>query len=360
MLVRRSCLARCCALALVLTLVPIPSAGAAVVFSGFPAAQEQALRSDLAKSLFPFDSLLDVVVQPDDLSEGVLGLAVSDGNVYLDEDAFSDTTVRTFAFLHELSHQIDYQLLQPAERGLFYSAAGFGDAVEVGDGFTDPDWYDPSRAHAEIPAEQFASAVPLVVWPVSQGNVFVGADGACIGWEGGEGCAAPLATTLAIVNSVLAQHGLPALDRKRQVSKPLLQESFIPPQLGSAPDEWRLHEPIAGVTAIDTSLTALAALKGVRPSRSSVLRVRLAAAGGALPGFTVRLDYRNGSGWWRLGVLETNNKGSVVYRFRPKGWRPTALRVTFIGTANLRGASLVVPVGYGKTPTRSAKRSHRP
>src|SRR3990172_6484080 len=165
-------------------LLGVPAAQAAVVFKGFSAKRERVLRSDLAKSAFPFSALLDVVVKPGDLPEGALGLATSNGLVILDE-------VRTFALLHELSHQLDYQVLEDAERGLYYEAAGFGSAGEV-HGYADRDWYDEALSHGEIPAEQFASAVPLVAWSAVEGNTFVAQDGTCLGWEGGEGCRASL------------------------------------------------------------------------------------------------------------------------------------------------------------------------
>src|SRR3972149_6142878 len=109
-------------------LLGVPAAQAAVVFKGFSAKRERVLRSDLAKSAFPFSALLDVVVKPGDPPEGALGLAASNGLVILDEDAFASDEVRTFALLHELSHQLDYQVLEDAERGLYYEAAGFGSA----------------------------------------------------------------------------------------------------------------------------------------------------------------------------------------------------------------------------------------
>ena len=133
-----------------------------MVFQGFSAKREQALKRDLAKGLLPFSSLVDTVVRPKNLPPGVLGLATSRGDVYLSPVVFTAEDVRAFALLHELSHQqLDFQVLSRAERGTFFAAAGFGAATEI-KGFSDPDWYNPRLLHHEIPAEQFASAVPLV------------------------------------------------------------------------------------------------------------------------------------------------------------------------------------------------------
>lgn len=339
----RSPLLRLPAAFLAVALVAAPAAQAAIAFKGFSAQRSNALRSDLAKSLFPFSTLLDVVVVPGDLPPGALGLATSRGQIILDEEAFASPEVRTFALLHELSHQIDYQLLRDGERGRFYEAAGFGQASAIR-GYADPDWYDESLPHDRIGAEQFASAIPLVVWPASKGNTYVAADGTCIGWEQGEGCAAPLEEVRAIVDAVLAQQGLPPLGGSSGDTG-VFRESFVPPRT-AAPAERTLRAPDAGVPAVATSLAAVASLAGVTKKKASVLRVRLRGPGGALPGVTVVLDYRDKDGWWQLGELTTDLQGEIAYRFRAKGWRPTAFRVTFVGAANLQGASVLVPVRY--------------
>jgi len=324
-------------------LLGVPAAQAAVVFKGFSAKRERVLRSDLAKSAFPFSALLDVVVKPGDLPEGALGLATSNGLVILDEDAFASDEVRTFALLHELSHQLDYQVLEDAERGLYYEAAGFGSAGEV-HGYADRDWYDEALSHGEIPAEQFASAVPLVAWSAAEGNAFVAQDGTCLGWQGGEGCRASLDVVRTIVDVVLAKHGLAPLGGAAEGK---LVETFVPP-MTAAPVERSLPAPDPAVAPVATSLAAVERLSKVSRKRHSVLRVRLAASLGALPDAPLVLDVQVKGGWYELGTLRTDGAGEIAYRFRPKGWRPTAFRVTFAGAANLSGASLVVPVAYAK------------
>jgi len=325
-------------------LLGAPAVQAAVVFKGFSAKRERALRSDLAKSAFPFSALVDVVVKPGDLPEGALGLATSNGLVILDDDAFASDRVRTFALLHELSHQIDYQVLEDAERGLYYEAAGFGSADAVR-GFDDRDWYDETLSHGEIPAEQFASAVPLVAWSVTDGNTFVSQDGTCLGWEAGEGCRASLEVVRTILDVVLAKHGLAPLGGLAQAGK--LVETFVPP-MTAAPAERPLLALDASVVPVATSLTAVEPLAKVSKKKYSVLRVRLAGPLGALPDAAVVLDVQVKGGWYELGTLRTDGAGEIAYRFRPKGWRPTAFRLTFAGAANLSGASLVVPVGYAR------------
>jgi hypothetical protein len=326
-------------------LLAAPAAQSAVVFKGFSAKRAHLLRSDLGKSSFPFSALLDVVVKPGDLPKGALGLATSNGVVVLDEEVFVSPEVRTFALLHELSHQIDYQLMDDAGRGRFYEAAGFGAASDV-TGYADHDWYDGKLVHAQIPAEQFASAVPLVVWPVAGGDTYVGEDGSCIGWEGGEGCRAPLDVVRAIVDAILAQHGLPSLGGDVGSSKTFV-EAFVPP-MTAAPGERPLRTPDAGVASIATTLTAAVPLAGVTAKKEAALRVRLAGPLGAVPDASVVLDVQVKGTWWELATLLTNAAGEVTYRFRAKGWKPTAFRLTFAGAANLAGSSLVVPVAYAK------------
>ncbi len=97
------------------------------------------------------------------------------------------------------------------ERQRFYAAAGFGPGIDVS-GFADPHWNHgalvDAEAHASAPAEQWASAFPLVVWA---GSPFVSADGTCLGWgRTREGCRATLTDTRAIVDEVLAGLGLSA------------------------------------------------------------------------------------------------------------------------------------------------------
>ena len=326
-------------------LLAAPVAEGAVVFKGFSAKRAYLLRSDLKKSSFPLSALLDVVVKPGNLPQGALGLATSNGVVVLDEAAFASPEARTFALLHELSHQIDYQLLDDAGRGLFYEAAGFGAASDV-TGYADHDWYDTKLTHAQIPAEQFASAVPLVIWPVAEGDTYIGEDGSCIGWEGGEGCRAPLDVVQAIVDAILGQHGLPPLGGDIGSSKAFV-ETFVPP-MTAAPVDRPLRAPDAGVSPIATTLAAIAPLAGVTTKKESVLRARLAGPLGAVPDASVVLDVKVKGTWWELATFTTNAAGEVTYRFRAKGWRPTAFRLTFVGAANLAGSSLVVPVAYAK------------
>ena len=322
-----------------------PGAQSAVVFKGFSAKRAYLLRSDLKKSSFPLADLLDVVVKPGDLPQGALGLATSNGVVVLDEAAFASPEVRAFALLHELSHQIDYQLLDDAGRGLFYEAAGFGAAVDV-TGYADRDWHDGKLAHAEIAAEQFASAVPLVVWPVEAGDLYVGEDGSCTGWEGGEGCRAPLEVVRGIVDEILAGHGLPPLGGVVGAREAFV-ETFVPP-MTAAPRERAIAVPEPGVSPIATTLTATGALAGVTAKREARLRARLVGPLGAVPDAGVVLDVQVKGTWWELATLRTDAGGEVSYRFRAKGWKPTAFRLTFAGTANLAGSSLVVPVAYAK------------
>ena len=331
------------AAALAAALLGVPAAQAAVVFKGFSADQKSALESDLGRSLFPFSALLDVVVKPGDLPDGALGLATSNGLVVLDAEALASDGVRTFALLHELSHQVDYQLLRDSERGRFYEAAGFGRAREVR-GYADVDWYDGGLAHDQIPAEQFASAFPLAVWPVERGNTYVAADGACIGWEAGEGCRAQLDVVRAIVNAILAQNGRAPLEGFTTES---FVETYVPP-MSAAPAERELRAPDAGITPIATSLAAVEPLTGATKKKESVLRVRLSAPLGAVPDAAATLDVQVKGVWYQLRELRTDGAGEIAYRFRPKGWRPTAFRVTFAGAANLSGASLVVPIEYKK------------
>jgi hypothetical protein len=333
---------RALVLVLLAMLAAVPAAHASIAFRGFSKSEEKGLRSDLAKSMFPYASLLTVTVRPKDLPEGLLGLATSDHAVYLDPNAFEAPTIRTFAFLHELSHQIDFQLLPDSERSRYYEAAGFGPGTDVS-AFTNPRWYDPGAEHGRIPAEQWASAVPLVVWPVSAGDPYVRDDGTCLGWEGGEGCAAPLAIVRDILDGVLAKHGLTPLGT---VAPPVL-ESFVPPRL-PAPATRSLRPPDPGVPPVPTQLAPVAGLSGVSGSRWNVLRVRLAGTAGPMAGATVVVDYKDATGWYELVTVTTSKDGEVVYRFRPTGWKPTAFRVTFAGAANLAGASVVVPVAYGR------------
>ena len=90
-------------------------------------------------------------MRPRDLPAGALGVAGSNGTVFLDPAVFGDARLRAFALLHELSHHIDFQLLTNDERGRYYEAAGFGAADRV-EGFDDVDWYDGSLPHDLIPA----------------------------------------------------------------------------------------------------------------------------------------------------------------------------------------------------------------
>jgi len=330
---------------LVAALLLVPGAQAGVAFKGFSTKRANALRADLGKSVFPYPAFVDVVVKPGDLPEGSLGLASSDGVIVLDEDAFVSDDVRAFALLHELSHQLDYQVLRNAERGRFYQAAGFGKASEV-DGYADKSWYNPGLSHDKIPAEQFASAIPLVAWPASNGNPFVGDDGACLGWEGGEGCAAPLSEVRAIVDALLSQKGLGPLENS-EPDAVTPGESFVPLSV-AAPQERVLRPPDAGVTPVPTVLSSLTPLTGVSSKRESALRVRLKGSLGVLPGVRVMVDFQDGNSWRQLSELVTDRAGEITYLFRPKGWHPTAFRVTFLGAANLVGNSLVVDVAYAK------------
>jgi hypothetical protein len=332
----------CCLLA---ALVAAPGAQGAVVFRGFSKNREAALRADLSRSLLPYGALVDAIVRPRDLPPGALGLAGSNGTVYLDPSVFRDARVRAFALLHELAHHIDFQVLTVAERGRYYEAGGFGSPDRVS-GFDDPDWYDGSLRRDLIPAEQWASAVPLVAWPAARGNPFLGADGSCIGWEAGEGCAAPLDVVREILNSVLARRGLAPLGADSTPAAPPAAELFVPPRV-EAPAERTLRPPDPGATPIATSLVAGTGLKA-SPKRASVVRVRLDGPGGPLPGVTVVLDYRDATGWWQLAELQTDAAGEISYRFRPKGWKPLAFRVTFGGLASLTGSTLVVPVAYAR------------
>lgn len=336
-------LRRTVATSLLVAFVAAPVAQATIVFKGFSAKREAALRSDLGKSLFPFSSLLTVTVKPGDLPEGTLGLASDDHTVILDGDAFKDDALRTFAFMHELSHEVDFQILEDSERGRFYEAAGFGKASAI-KSYKDTDWFDSTLEHDRIPAEQFASAIPLVVWPVSAGNSFVAEDGTCIGWEKGEGCAAPLTVVRELVNAALSQEGFPPLASSGP-SNELLEETFVPPKV-AAPAERPLRTPDGGPAPVATSLAAIAPLTGVTSKEESLLRARLSGPLGALPSATVILDYQDADGWWQVAELRTNRAGEATYRFRPKGWRPTAFRLTFAGSANVAGASLVVPISY--------------
>lgn len=329
---------------LAVALLGVPAAQAAVLFKGFSAKRERALQGDLARSAFPFSALLDVVVKPGDLPEGALGLATSNGLVVLGEAAFASDAVRTFALLHELSHQLDYQVLEDAERVLFYESAGFGGADAIR-GYADRDWYDETLAHGEIPAEQFASAVPLVVWSAAEGNTFVAQDGTCLGWEGGEGCRAPFDVVRTILDVVLAKHDLTPLGGRAGAAK--LVESFVPP-MTVAPADRPLAARDGSAVTVSTSLTAVEPLVRASKKRQSVLRVRLAGPLGAVPDAAVVLDVQVKGQWYELATLRTDGAGDVSYRFRPTGWRPTAFRLTFVGVANLSGASLVVPVGYAK------------
>jgi hypothetical protein len=79
---------------------------------------------------------------------------------------------------------------------------------------------------------------------------------------------------------------------------------------------------------------------------SATLGVRLSGPAGPLAVATVVVDYENASGWYGLATVTTARNGQIAYRFRPSGWKPRASRVTFVGAANLAGASLVVPVTY--------------
>lgn len=340
----RSRLRRAAAGILVAFLIAAPAADAAVVFQGFSAKREQALKRDLATSLLPFSSLVDTVVRPRNLPPGVLGLATSRGEVFLSPVVFTAEDVRTFALLHELTHQVDFQVLSKGERGRFFAAAGFGPATDIR-GFSDPDWFDPTLAHHQIPAEQFASAVPLVVWPRSQGNTFVTDNGGCLGWEQGEGCRAPLTKVRAILNSLLVRKGLPRLGRGEQAQVAPVRETFIPPRV-SAPATRALRPPDQGVPEIATALAVVNPLKRVTKKRFSTLRVRLNGPGGAIPTVQVTIDFRDKHGWWALGELETDHRGEISYEFRPKGWKPKAFRITFTGKSNLAGSSLLVPVRY--------------
>ncbi len=321
-----------------------PAADAAVVFRGFSTSREKALRQDLGKSLLPFSALIDTVVRQRNLPPGVLGLATSRGEVLLSPVVFTAEDVRTFALLHELTHQLDFQVLSKPERGRFYSAAGFGPPSAIG-GFGDPDWFDPTLPHHEIPAEQFASAVPLVVWPRSQDNTFVTDTGHCLGWEHDEGCRAPLNKVRSILNGLLERKGLPTLGQGKQAKVVPIRETFIPPRV-AAPTTRSLRPPDQGVPEIATSLAAVKPLRAVKATRLSTLRVRLSGPAGPIPGAIVNIDYRDKHGWWALGQLETDHRGAIAYEFRPKGWKPKAFRITFAGRANLVGSSVLVPVKY--------------
>jgi hypothetical protein len=88
------------------------------------------------------------------------------------------------------------------DRSRFYEAGGFGPGTDIS-ASTDPKWFDPAAEHGRIPAEQCAYAVSLVAWPASAGDPYLGVDGRCLGWENGEGRAAPRAIVREILDDVL-------------------------------------------------------------------------------------------------------------------------------------------------------------
>jgi hypothetical protein len=313
-------LRRTLALAAAAALLTASPVGAAITFAGFSPQEEATLRADVAASTFPLAEALDAEIVPGDLPPGVVGQAESRSHrVTLDPVVWQmSDAARTFVVLHELAHQVDFQLLANPERQEFYAAAGFG-AGEAVSAFWDEDWnHGPVadvEAHASSPAEQWASAFPLVVWP---GTPFVAGDGACVGWgRTKEGCRAPLASTRAVVEKLSARLGFAA--------------PAPPPQ--TAPPPATATEPAQVVVA-----AGLASRRG-----APVVLARFTTESAALRGATVVVEIRPAAGEWRrVTRLRTNRAGIVRYRLSRRGERPAELRLSFAGTATLAAASVVV------------------
>ena len=156
----------------------------------------------------------------------------------------------------------------------------------------------------------------------------------------------------AIIDAILRLHDLPPLGGAIGPGEAPV-ETFVPP-MTAAPAERPLRSPDPGVALVATTLTPTAPLAGVTAKREATLRASLAGPLGAVPDASVVLDVQVKGTWWELANVRTNAAGGVAYRFRTKGWRPTAFRITFAGAANLTGSSLLVPVLYAKQKPPSA------
>jgi hypothetical protein len=183
----------CIALLLVSTAVSPGAASAAYSIDGGTPAEHATVRAGLAASSFPWQVVpvhIQIHIQPGVLSHAVPGEIWLDSHL-LDAGRFSWAIVQ-----HEFAHQVDFFLLDDAERlGLTTRLGGTS-------------WWsstryalapDGSLAHGELTAERFASTLTWAYWPC-RANVLRPES------AGDESAALPPAQFRALLSSML---GLP-------------------------------------------------------------------------------------------------------------------------------------------------------
>jgi hypothetical protein len=187
----------CIVLLLVSTAVWPGAAIAAYSLDGGTPAERATVRSGLAASLFPWrivPARVRIHIQAGVLSHAVPGEIWLDSHL-LDAGQFSWAIVQ-----HEFAHQVDFFLLDDAERSVLEARLG------------GVSWWSSSRyalapdgslAHGELTAERFASTLTWAYWP-SRANVLRPES------PTDESAALPPAAFRALLASVLGLPGLPA------------------------------------------------------------------------------------------------------------------------------------------------------
>ncbi|HET7571230.1 MAG TPA: hypothetical protein VFJ77_01025 [Gaiellaceae bacterium] len=147
------------AAALLVALLAVPAAlaggsraagGAPLVFDGGSAAQRAQVRSALRASAFPWAVLPQAVVVH--IAHGAPDQALP-GQIWIDADLLDAGTTSWGVVQHELAHEVDLLLLDPASRAALARLLG-GSA-----------WWSGGVAHGDDPAERFASTLAWAYWP---------------------------------------------------------------------------------------------------------------------------------------------------------------------------------------------------
>jgi hypothetical protein len=129
------------------------AAGGNYVFQGGTPYEQQQVRSALAASSFNYGIIpqtITVTIAPLPTSEAIPGQIFLDPSL-LDSGQFSWGTI-----LHEFAHEVDFELMNDAERAQLETALG-GTAWCYGD--------NPSLQHNQYGCERFASTLAWAYWP---------------------------------------------------------------------------------------------------------------------------------------------------------------------------------------------------
>ncbi len=129
---------------------PAAAAGARTAFAGGSARERSQVRDALGASSFDWSRLPPVTVHI-----GSIGISYSTpGNVYLDS-ALLDSGRFAWGFVqHEFAHQVDFFLLDDADRAQLLPQLGVSD------------WWG-GQDHASIGCERFASNFAWAFWPAA-------------------------------------------------------------------------------------------------------------------------------------------------------------------------------------------------